>query len=123
MHFSSELRCCGILTGRPACYGTELLRLKSVEELCHYPTGPMSRKLADLMAQYLNVRQSKLGVITYHNTDSHIPQHDGAENFVKHNPNYFQITQPGSSTALPPVTLNCMLQSKGKTTHIKAMNR
>jgi hypothetical protein len=59
-----------------------------------------------LMAQFLILRQRKLCTIiiqTLHN----ILQHDGAdtgslpmEDFSNHNPNYFHITQPGSSIPL-----------------------
>jgi len=59
------------------------------------------------MAQYLNVRQRKLGTIIIQTV--HILQHDNAdtgslpvEDFVKHSPTYFQIIQPGSSTVTPP---------------------
>jgi hypothetical protein len=58
------------------------------------------------MAQYLNVRQHKLGNIIIQTV--HILQHDNAdtgslpvEDFVKHNPSYFQIIQPGRSTVTP----------------------
>ncbi len=72
---------------------------------------------------YLNVRQNKLDINIIQTL--HILQHDGADTDslsqlpmgLNHNPNYFnyfQITQPGSSTALHPVTLICMLQSKGQ---------
>ncbi len=63
--------------------------------------------LVALMAQYLNVRQRKLGTIIIQTV--HILQHDNAdrgsllvEDFVKHSPTYFQIIQPGSSTVTPP---------------------
>jgi hypothetical protein len=93
---------------------------------------PISRTLAALKAQYLKVRLSKLDINIIQTL--HILQYDGADTDslsqlpmgLNHNPNYFnyfQITQPGSSTAPPPVTLNYMFQSKGQTTHTKAMNR
>ncbi len=59
------------------------------------------------MAQYLNVRQRKLGTIIIQTV--HILQLDSAdtgslpvEDFVKHNPNYFQIIQTGRSIIVPP---------------------
>jgi hypothetical protein len=89
-----------------------VLRLKSVEEMCLSPTetrthvSHISGSVA-LMAQYLNVRQRKLGTIIIQTV--HILQHDNAdtgslpvEDFVKHSPTYFQIIQPGSSTVTPP---------------------
>ncbi len=58
------------------------------------------------MAQYLNVRQRKLGTIIIQTV--HILQHDNAntgslpvEDFVKHSPSYFQIIHPGRSTVVP----------------------
>ncbi len=58
------------------------------------------------MAQYLNVRHHKLGIIIQ---TVHILQHDNAdtgslpmEDYFKHKPSYFQITQPGSSDVTPP---------------------
>jgi hypothetical protein len=86
-----------------------VLRLKSVEEMCLPPLRlePMSHMSVALMAQYLNVRQRKLGTIIIQTV--HILQHDNAdtdslpvEDFVKHSPTYFQIIQPGSSTVTPP---------------------
>jgi hypothetical protein len=66
----------------------------------------MSHTSMSLAAQYLNVRQRKLGTIIIQTV--HILQHDSAdtgslpmENFFKYNPNYFQITQPGSGTVTP----------------------
>ena len=60
-----------------------------------------------LMAQYLNVRQRKLGTIIIQTV--HILQHDNAdtgslpvEDFVKHSPTYFQIIQPGRSFVTTP---------------------
>jgi len=62
----------------------------------------MSHTPVALIAQYLNVRQRKLGTITVH------PEHDSAdtgsllmENFFMHNLNYNQITQPVISTVTP----------------------
>ena len=67
---------------------------------------PMSLTSVALMAQYLNVRQRKLGTIIIQTV--RILQLDSAdtgslpmEDFFKHIPNYFQITQPGSSTVTP----------------------
>ncbi len=66
------------------------------------PTGfePMSHTSVALKAQYLNVRQRKLGTIIIQIV--HIDSVDTGslpiEDIFKHNPNYFQITQPGSST-------------------------
>jgi hypothetical protein len=89
-----EMSCCD-------CCG-----LKSVEELTIPPTGlePMPHTSVALTAQYLNVRQRKIGTIivqTVHISSSmkgSLPMED----FFKHNPNYFQITLPGSSTVTPP---------------------
>jgi hypothetical protein len=60
-----------------------------------------------LTAQYLNVRQRKLGTIIIQTVQ--ILQHERAdtgslpmEDFFKHNPNLFQITLAGSSTAVTP---------------------
>jgi hypothetical protein len=55
-----------------------------------------------LMAQYLNVHQRNLGNIYIQTV--HILQHNSADtgsmkDFLKHNPSYFKITQPGSCTA------------------------
>ncbi len=68
---------------------------------------PMSLTSVALMAQYQNVRQRKWGIIIIQTV--HILQLDSAdtsslpkEDFFKHIPNYFQITQPGSSTVTPP---------------------
>jgi hypothetical protein len=64
------------------------------------PTGlePMSHIPVALTAQYLNVRQRKLGTIIIQTV--HILQHDSADtgslpikNFFKHIPNNFQTTQ------------------------------
>jgi hypothetical protein len=83
--------------------------LKSVEELCHSPNGTRTyaSHISGLMAQYLNVCQHKLGTSIIEAV--HILQHDSAdtdslpmEDFVKQNPTYFQITQPGSSTVTHP---------------------
>jgi hypothetical protein len=59
-----------------------------------------------LMAQYLKVRKRQLGTIIIQTV--HILQHDSAdtgslpvENFVKHNPSYFQRIQPSRSTVTP----------------------
>jgi hypothetical protein len=67
----------------------------------------MSHTSVALMAQYLNVRQRKLGTIIIQTV--HILQHDSADtgslpvkDFVKHSPSYFQIIQPGRSTVTPP---------------------
>ena len=67
---------------------------------------PMSLTSVALMAQYLNVRQRKWGTIIIQTV--HILQLDSAdtgslpmEDFFKHIPIYFQITQPGSSTVTP----------------------
>jgi hypothetical protein len=67
----------------------------------------MSHISVALMAQYLNVRQRKSGIIIIQTV--HILQHDSAdtgslpvEDFVKHSPSYFQIIQPGRSTVTPP---------------------
>ncbi len=74
---------------------------ESVEKLCHPPTElePMPHTSVALTAQYLNVRQRKLGTIIIQTV--HILQHDSAdtgslplEDFFKHNPNYFEITLP-----------------------------
>jgi hypothetical protein len=66
----------------------------------------MSRTSVALMAHYLNVRQRKLGTIII--LTFRILQHDSAdtgsltmENFLEHNPNYFQITQRGNITVTP----------------------
>jgi hypothetical protein len=68
---------------------------------------PMSLTSVALMVQYLNVRQRKWGTVII--LTVHILQLDSAdtgslpmEDFFKHIPNYFQITQPGSSTVTPP---------------------
>jgi hypothetical protein len=68
---------------------------------------PMSRISVALTAKYLNVRQRKLGTIII--LTFHILQLDSAntgslpmEDFLEHNPNYFQITQPSSVTVTPP---------------------
>jgi hypothetical protein len=73
----------------------------------------MFKSLVALTAQYLNVRQRKLVTTVqvqhyYSDCSAHILQHDSAdkgsqpmEYFFKHNPNYFQITQPGRSTVTP----------------------
>jgi hypothetical protein len=83
--FVEKMSCCD-------CCG-----LKSVEELCHPPTGlePMPHNSVALMAQYLNVRQRKLALFTIIQT-VHILQHESAdtgslpmEDFFKHNLNYF----------------------------------
>jgi hypothetical protein len=65
--------------------------------------GLMSHISVALMAQYLNVRQRKLGIIIIQTV--HIQKHDNAdtgslrvEEFLKHSPSYFQIIQPGRST-------------------------
>jgi hypothetical protein len=62
---------------------------------------------ADTGSQYLNVRQRRFG--TFITQTVHILQHDIADtgslpvqDFVKHNSSYFQIIQPGRSTATPP---------------------
>jgi hypothetical protein len=67
----------------------------------------MSHTLVALMAQYLNVRQRKLGTIIIQTV--HILQHDIAdagslsvEDLATHNPSYVQIIQPGRSTVTPP---------------------
>jgi hypothetical protein len=69
------------------------------------PSGlePTSRTSEALMAQYLNVRQRKLGTIIIQTV--HILQHDSAVtgslpkgDILHGNPTYFQITLPGSST-------------------------
>ncbi len=99
-----------------ACRGAELLwlflGLKSEEELCLAPNETrthVSQSLTSVavMAQYLNVRQRKWGTIIIQIV--HILQLDNADigslpmvDFFKHIPNYFQITQPGSSTVTPP---------------------
>ncbi len=93
-----ELSCC------------DWLGLQSVEELCHPPIElePITRTSVALTAQCLYVRQCKLGTNIIQTV--HILQLDSAatgslpteEDFFKHNPNYFQITQPGSSTVTPP---------------------
>jgi hypothetical protein len=66
------------------------------------------------MVQYLNVCQIKLGgIIIIQTVSVHILQRDSAdtgappllEDFFKHNPNYFQITQAGSSSVTPPYQL------------------
>ncbi len=71
-----------------------VLRLKSVEEMCLPPgtrsSNPcMSHISVPLMAQYLNVRQRKLGTFIIETV--HILQHDSVdkgsfpeEDFVKH---------------------------------------
>jgi hypothetical protein len=66
----------------------------------------MSRISVVLMAQYLHVRQNKLGTIIIQAV--HILQHDSADtssvpmkDFLRHNPSYFQITKAGSSTIRP----------------------
>jgi hypothetical protein len=71
---------------------------------------PMSRRSVSLTAQYLYVCQCKLGTIIIQTV--HILQLDSVdtgslpnvpmEDFFKHIPNYFQLTQPGSSTGTPP---------------------
>jgi hypothetical protein len=60
-----------------------------------------------LTAQYLNVRQRKLGTIIIKTVQ--ILQNERVdtgslpmEDFFKHNPNYFQIILPDSSTVTPP---------------------
>ncbi len=72
-----------------------VLRLKSVEEMCLSPTGPepMSHLSVALNAQYLNVRQRKLGTFIIQTV--HILQHDNADigslpevDFVKHSPSF-----------------------------------
>jgi hypothetical protein len=93
-----ELSCC------------DWLGLQSVEELCQPPIElePITRTSVALTAQCLNVRQCKLGTNIIQTV--HILQLDSAatgslpteEDFFKHNPNYFQITQPGSSTITAP---------------------
>jgi hypothetical protein len=69
---------------------------------------PMSHISVVLTAQYLNVCQRKLGTISIIIQTVHILQHDSAdtgplpvEDFVHHNPCYFQIIQPGRSTFTP----------------------
>jgi hypothetical protein len=66
----------------------------------------MSLTSEALTAQYLNVRQRKLGTIIIHTV--HILQYDSAvtdslpEGDILHgNPTYFQITLPFSSTVTP----------------------
>jgi hypothetical protein len=65
------------------CSGAELfvivLRLKSVEECAFLRLGikPMSHISVALMAQYLNVRQRKLGTIIIQTV--HIRQHNRAD--------------------------------------------
>ncbi len=76
----------------------------------------MSRTSVSLTAQYLNVRQRELGTIIiltvrglpYDNADTgSLPMED----FFEHNPNYFQITQPGSITVTPTsVPMNSLFQ-------------
>ncbi len=72
------------------------------------PSGlePMSRTSEALMAQYLNVRQRKLGTIIIQTV--HILQHDNAVtgklpegDILRGNPTYLQITFPGSCTVTP----------------------
>jgi hypothetical protein len=73
----------------------------------------MSLTSVALTVHYLNVRQGKLGttVLSFRLSTSYnmytadkdsLPM----EGFFKHNPNYFQLTQPGDSTfssvLLPP---------------------
>jgi hypothetical protein len=63
----------------------------------------MSHISVALMAQYLNVRQRKLGTIIIQTV--HILQPDNADTGslpVEDSPTYFQIIQPGSSTVTPP---------------------
>jgi hypothetical protein len=68
------------------------------------PTGfeSMSHASVALKAQYLNV-QRKLGTVMIQTV--HIDSADKGslpiEDNFKHNPNYFQITQPCSSTVTP----------------------
>ncbi len=66
---------------------------------------PMSLTSVALMAKYLNVRQRKWGTIiiqTVHILHSADTGSMPMEDFFKDIPNYFQITQPGSSTVTPP---------------------
>jgi hypothetical protein len=67
----------------------------------------MSHTSVALKVQYRNVRQPKLGTIIIQTV--HTLQLDSAytgllpiEEIFKHNSNYFQITQPCSSTVTPP---------------------
>jgi hypothetical protein len=87
---------------------------------CAFPPPglePMSCISVALMAQYLNVRQRKLGTIIIQTV--RIQQHDSADtgsmptkDFLKHNPSYFQITQPGSSTITSPYQLGFIVYGR-----------
>jgi hypothetical protein len=78
-----------------------VLRFKPVEEMCHSPTGTRTHVHISvaLVAQYLNVRQLKLGTIiiqTVHVSYGMIVRtqvHCKWKDFVEHNPSYFQIIQ------------------------------
>ncbi len=72
-----------------------MIVLRLIRKCPFPPPGlePMSRVFVALMAQYLNVRQRKLGTIIIQTV--HILQHDSAgtgsvpiKNFLKHNPSY-----------------------------------
>jgi hypothetical protein len=79
---------------------------------------PLSHTSVAFTVQFLNVRQRKLGTIIIQ-TDR-ILRHDSAdagslpmEDFVTHNPNYFKITQPGSSSITHPLQWIRTLLSRG----------
>ncbi len=71
-----------------------MIVLRLIRKCAFPPPGlePMSRVSVALIAQYLNVRQRKLGTIIIQ-TSVHILQHDSADtgsvpmkDFLKHNP-------------------------------------
>ena len=82
------------------CCDLDLLRSKSVEKLPNFPPAglePMPHVTVALTAQYLNVRQRKLGTIIIQTV--RILQHESAvtdslpeEEFVHGHSNHFQMT-------------------------------
>ncbi len=85
--FAVELSCCDWVEIKVSTGNVPFPQL-GLEPMSHIPVA--------LMAQYLNVRQRKLGTIIIQTV--HILQHDNAdtgslpvEDFAKHNPSYFLI--------------------------------
>ncbi len=83
-----------------------------------------------LLAQYLNVRQRKLGTFILQAVQSvHILQHDSVNtgSLPKDNPSYFQITKPGSSTyrytSVPMEQLYCFVIIGSCRNNLKAYYR
>jgi hypothetical protein len=96
--FAVELSCCACVEIKVTRGNVGTFPPLELEPMCHISVA--------LMAQYMNVRQRKLGTIIIQIV--HILQHDSAntgslpvKDFVKHNPGYFQIIHLGRSIVTP----------------------